>query len=372
MSDAEHMAPADRQVPPDRPVQPPRRRLRFGLALAVMVVLTALTAGAAVVYLYAQATRPFQGYTEPEQFVEVPAGAGAQVIARRLAEHGVIVDPRIFRLVVRLQADPRRLRAGEYRFDSPMSTVDVVRKLAAGDIYLHRITFAEGLTIEEKARVFEARGFGPASTFVEAARNPAPVAHLDPEAPDLEGYLFPDTYAVPRKTTAEQMVRVMVNRFEQVFGPDLRAKAEAGGLTVRQVVTFASIIEKETGRPEERPLVSAVFNNRLRLGMRLQTDPTVIYALQREGLYQGNLTRRGLAFDSPYNTYVYGGLPPGPIAAPGRASLEAVFQPAEADYLYFVSRNDGSHVFSRTLQEHNRAVQRWQIDYFREKRQARD
>ena len=163
----------------------------------------------------------------------------------------------------------------------------------------------------------------------------------------------------------------MVDRFEKVLTPEIRRAAEARGLTVRQLVTLASLVEKETAKPDERPLVAAVYSNRLKIGMGLQCDPTVIYALQRAGRYNGNLRRDDLLFDSPYNTYRYPGLPPGPIAAPGKGSLEAAASPADVDFVYFVSRNDGSHEFARTLDEHNRNVQRWQVQYFRDLRAKR-
>jgi UPF0755 protein len=159
----------------------------------------------------------------------------------------------------------------------------------------------------------------------------------------------------------------MVSRFEQVFGPDLREAAATRGLSVREVVTLASLVEEETARPEERPTVAAVYLNRLKVGMGLQCDPTVIYALQKAGKYTGNLTRADLALDSPYNTYKYAGLPPGPIASPGRPSIEAVLKPAEVDYLYFVSRNDGSHVFSRSYDEHRAKVKEFQVEFFKSK-----
>src|SRR5207248_7335261 len=183
-------------------------------------------------------------------------------------------------------------------------------------------------------------------------------------------YLFPDTYPLSRHTDAPKLVTLMVNRFERAYTPALRAAADAQGLSVHQAVTLASMIEKETARPEERPLVAAVYENRLRIGMGLQCDPTVIYALAREGKYTGNLRKDDLWFDSPYNTYRYPGLPPGPIASPGRASLEAAVHPAQVDFLYFVSRNDGTHAFARTLEEHNRNVQKFQVEYFRQKHAA--
>jgi UPF0755 protein len=248
-----------------------------------------------------------------------------------------------------------------------MTPSDVVAKLAKGDVYLRPITFREGLTIRQMAAVFEERGFGPRTEFERAAGNGQRIAGIDPDAPDLEGYLFPDTYALPRRTTADQLVERMVRRFEQTLTPELRARAAGRGLSVRELVTLASLVEKETARGEERPLVAAVYSNRLAIGMGLQCDPTVIYALERAGSYDGNLTRAGLQIDSPYNTYRYAGLPPGPIAAPGKASLEAAADPADVPYLYFVSRNDGSHAFATTLDEHNRNVHEWQVLYHRNK-----
>jgi UPF0755 protein len=218
------------------------------------------------------------------------------------------------------------------------------------------------------AAIYESKGFGPAKEFIDAAANASLVAAIDPEAKDLEGYLFPDTYKLPRKTTAALLVSRMVQSFMKALTPALIEAAEARQLTVRQFVTLASIVEKETGNKDERPLVAAVYSNRLRIGMPMQCDPTVIYALDRLGRYNGNLTREDLQIDSKYNTYRYPGLPPGPIASPGRASLEAAAHPAAADYLYFVSRNDGSHAFAATLDEHNRNVEKYQRQYFRDRR----
>jgi UPF0755 protein len=252
-----------------------------------------------------------------------------------------------------------------------MTPLEAIDKLARGEVYVVPLTFREGLTIAEMAQLYAAHGFGTASAFVAAARDPSPIRELDPEATDLEGYLFPETYPVARRVDAKTLVRQMVGRFQHILTPDVRAALDASGLSLRQAVTLASIVEKETARADERPVVASVYENRLRIGMALQCDPTVIYALQRAGRYDGNLRRADLAFDSRYNTYRYPGLPPGPIASPGRASIEAVLRPADADYLYFVSRNDGSHEFSRNLNEHNRNVQRYQVQYFRHKRSTR-
>ena len=311
--------------------------------------------------LFLAESRPYKGYAESEQFVDIPPGTGPASIGRRLVDAGVIRDSLGFRFELARSGSGRRLQAGEYRFDRPMTVKEVVAKIAHGDVYLLPITFREGLTIREMSQLFESKGFGQASEFVAAASDATPIHAIDPVARDLEGYLFPDTYAMPRRATAAQLVARMVSAFEKVLTPKLRADAEARGLSVRGLVTLASIVEKETGKAEERPLVAAVYANRLKTGMGLQCDPTVIYALERAGRYNGNLTRENLQFDSPYNTYRYAGLPPGPIASPGQASLEAAAHPADVPYVYFVSRGDGSHAFASTLDEHNHNVFEFQI-----------
>ena len=214
----------------------------------------------------------------------------------------------------------RRLKAGEYRFDREMTPLEVLDKIARGDVYLLSLTFREGLTIAEMAQVFETHGFGPAASFVSAASDASLVRDVDPAAKDLEGYLFPDTYSLPRGSDAARVVRAMVDRFQRVMTPELRQAAASRNFTVRQLVTLASIVEKETARPEERPLVAAVYANRLKIGMGLQCDPTVIYALQRAGRYTGNLRRDDLMFDSPYNTYRY----PGPAARADRGARQGI------------------------------------------------
>jgi len=332
------------------------------------VVLLLLVAASAAAFMYWRINEPFRGYQGAEQFVEIPQGAGSLAIGDRLADAGVMRDRSTYRVALWMTGKGRHLKAGEYRFDRPMTPFEVIDKIARGDVYVIHLTFPEGLTIAEMAQIFESHGLGSAASFVRATKDPAPIRALDPAATDLEGYLFPETYALPRHTDAAKLVQMMVGGFERVFTPALRAAAAARNLTVRQALTLASIVEKETARPDERPLVAAVYSTRLRIGMPMQCDPTVIYALLRAGTYNGNLRRDDLAFDSPYNTYRYPGLPPGPIASPGRGSLEAAVHPADADYLYFVSRNDGSHVFARTLDEHNRNVQKYQVQYFRDKR----
>jgi UPF0755 protein len=339
------------------------------LAALVLLLLVAAAAGAA--WFYTRVRAPYRGWSGTEQFVEIPQGAGSRTIGDRLVAGGVVRDHLTFRAALWLTGEGRRLKAGEYRFDRPMAPAEVIDKIARGDVYVVHVTFPEGLTTFDMANVFESHGFGTAASFVDAAKDTTPIRELDPEAKTLEGYLFPDTYALPRHTDAPQLVRMMVGQFQRAWTPDLRAAAAARHLTLHQTVTLASIVEKETAQPDERPLVAAVYENRLRIGMPMQCDPTVIYALELRGTYDGNIHKQDLAIDSPYNTYRYPGLPPGPIAAPGRASLAAAVHPADADFLYFVSRNDGTHVFARTLEEHNRNVQKFQIEFFRAQKAKR-
>jgi UPF0755 protein len=335
---------------------------------AIVLFLLLCVAAAAGWLFYQRFNQPYQGYDAPEQFVELHPGDGTQAIGRTLVEAGVVRDRNSFRAALWVTGAARKLKAGEYRFDRPMTATEVVERIARGDVYLRTITFPEGLTIREMAAAYESRGFGPARDFVNAAKNVALVADVDPGARTLEGYLFPETYSLPRRAGAPELVRMMVSRFYQVFPPSLRDEATARGLTVRQAVTLASLVEKETSRDDERPVVAGVYLRRLRVRMPLQCDPTVIYALELAGRYGGNLTKEGLAFPSPYNTYRVPGLPPGPIASPGRPSLEAAARPTDDGYLYFVSRNDGSHEFARTLDEHNRNVYKYQKRYFKQPR----
>jgi UPF0755 protein len=330
------------------------------------VLLVILIAGAGAAWWGQNLLRtPYRGFSGEEVFVEIPTGTGVASIAAKLAEAGVVPHALVFRAAARLADADRRLQAGEYRFTEAATPGDVVARLARGDVYTHAVTFREGLTIWETADVFAESGLGTREEFLSEVNNAERVRAIDPDARSLEGYLFPDTYRLPRSAGAAGTVDAMVNGFLRVWEAGLATAAAAEGMSAREVVTIASLVEKETASPPERPHVSAVYRNRLRIGMGLQCDPTVIYALQLAGKWHGNLTRENLRIDSPYNTYRYAGLPPGPIASSGRASLQAVVEPADVPYLYFVSRNDGTHVFATTLAEHNRNVLKWQIRFFR-------
>jgi len=334
--------------------------------IAIVVLLFAVLAGGAaalVSVVWGKIHQPYQGYETGEQYVDIPQGAGAGEIRRRLVEAGVVADDLTLRAALWWSGRSRSLKAGEYRFDRPITALDVVDKIANGDVYTRRLTFPEGLTIKEMAALYEMHGFGKGRDFVAAAADATLIHDLDPQAKDLEGYLFPETYALPRVAPAGQLIQLMVDRFKTTYQGVLQGRTDS--LTTRQLVTLASLIEKETAQAQERPIVSAVYRNRIKKGMGMQADPTVVYALVKAGRYDGNIRRADLDFDSPYNTYKYPGLPPGPIASPGRASLEAALSPSDVPYLYFVSRNDGTHVFAETLADHNANVFKYQVEYFR-------
>ena len=336
---------------------------------AIVVVLIAVLIGGCAALLsvaWGKIHEPYRGYEKGEQYVDIPQGASTGEIRRRLIEAGVVPDDLTLRAALWWSGRSRSLKAGEYRFDQPLAPLAVVDKIANGEVYTKRITFPEGLTIKEMAALYEMHGFGSARDFVAAASDGSLIHDLDPQAKDLEGYLFPETYALPRVAPAGRLVQQMVDRFRTTYQEVVQGRSDS--LTTRQVVSLASLVEKETAQATERPIVSAVYRNRIKKGMGMQADPTVVYALVKAGRYDGNIRRADLDFDSPYNTYKYPGLPPGPIASPGRASLEAALSPSDVPYLYFVSRNDGTHVFAETLVEHNANVFKYQVQYFRDQR----
>jgi peptidoglycan lytic transglycosylase G len=329
--------------------------------LAILTIVLGVLAGGGACFMHGRLTTPYRGFQGDEVFVELPMGTAVSEIASRLSAAGVVSDALTFRLAARLSGADRHLQAGEYRFSEAASAFQVVTRLAEGDVFTRPVTFPEGLTIKEMAVVFEKARLGTAIAFERAAADKALAAGFDPGAPSLEGYLFPSTYALGRQAGADATVRAMVEAFDHAFDAELRAEAAARHLSLREAVTLASLVEKETAQASERPIVAAVYHNRLAKRMPLQCDPTVVYALMRAGKWTGNIRRQDLQIQSPFNTYVNPGLPPGPIASPGRASLEAAVRPADVPYLYFVSRNDGTHVFAETLAEHNRNVAQWQL-----------
>ncbi|MGR0482118.1 MAG: endolytic transglycosylase MltG [Candidatus Electronema sp. V4] len=296
-----------------------------------------------------------------EVVVDIPKGAGSRQIKTLLGEKGLIKDDIRFLGLLRLlreieKKDPPTLRAGEFSLPLGLTPLQVIRFLHTAKPVQHRVTVPEGLTMAQIAEIFAKEGWADAAVFLQLCHDKQFIHNLEVEADSLEGYLFPETYSIVRgETEARAIISTMVRRFFAVW-KELGA-TESRELNRHQLLTLASIVEKETGAASERKSIAGVFYNRLRTGMRLQSDPTTIYGIKD---FNGNLTKADLLTATPYNTYAISGLPVGPICNPGKAALEAVLHPAEVPYLYFVSKNDGSHQFSSTLEEHNQAVRKYQ------------
>ena len=325
--------------------------------LAALLLLAACAAAGPGLWYRQYCTTP-TGLAE-ETTVIIPKGAGARRIGELLAEKGVLKNDIRYVALVRLSGLVPKLKAGEYRFAPGMTPPEILQKIADGKVEPHPVTVVEGLRLEQIAEVFARDGWVDAEKFLRLARDPAFIKQsgLKGDLPDnLEGYLFPDTYFMTREMNEEELLRRMVARFQSVW--DGLPEHGQSKLRRHEILTLASVVEKETGAAAERPLIARVFLNRLDQGMRLQSDPTVIYGMG--AAYTGKIRKADLRAATSHNTYVIPGLPPGPICSPGRAALAAVLAPAESDALYFVSKNDGAHVFSKTLAEHNRAVNVYQ------------
>lgn len=328
-----------------------RGPLRRFLLFATVGVAIAMLAGCVLAgYWY---FGPYRGF-RVETFVDIERGMSSREIGRELAERGVVRSRLAFAAIRALH--PRAtLQAGEYRFGSAQTPSQVFEKIRRGEIFYQDFTVPEGSNIFDIASLLEQSGMLDPNQFLKAAANPQAILDLDPVAPTLEGYLFPSTYRLTRKTTGKQLCDTMTREFRKQWtllgGHSLPAETH-------KVVTLASLIEKETALPQERPLVAAVFTNRLRLNMPLQCDPTTVYAALLDKRYRGVIHKSDLSSKNSYNTYTHDGLPPGPIANPGIASLKAALHPADADFLYFVAKADGSgsHQFSAQLMEHEKAV----------------
>jgi UPF0755 protein len=295
------------------------------------------------------------GVDKKEEIFLVRKGSGLKTVATELERRRLIKSKDLFILWVILKGSAGEIKAGEYSLNQTMAPVRIFNILASGAIKTYPLTIPEGLTAEQIADILAKRNLVDKMEFISLVRDKTLVASYHIDGPSLEGYLFPDTYVISKDIDARALIGLMVNRFWNVFNALIEGQRKLMPLV--EIVTLASIVEKETSLAEERPVIASVFLNRLKKRMRLESDPTVIYGLKD---FDGNLKRKDLRTPSPYNTYINYGLPPGPIANPGREALMAVINPAKTEYLYFVSKNDGSHYFSATLKEHNRAVARYQ------------
>jgi len=326
-----------------------RRLFRIGLLLALL--------GLAVgVYFYWWLEYPRRPPTGPAVVVDFPFGTPTAQIFQRLDREGVVRPAWLAELYYRVARSAAALQAGEYQFDRPTPLSTVLDRMERGDVLRHIVVVPEGLTAEETFELFWSRGISRPEAFRNALKNPQLVDSIAKGAPDLEGFLFPDTYVVTRSTSAHRVVETMLANFRRHFTPEMRARAQATGLSGRDAVILASIVQKETSLDREEPLIAGVYWNRLRHRMRLQADPTVAYALKRDGKWTGTLYRSDYGYESPFNTYLVDGLPPGPICNPGEGALKAAIAPAATDYLYFVADRTGGHTFSRTFEEHLEAI----------------
>jgi len=322
---------------------------------AILTILVALILAAG--YFYVALYRPYKGFGSEGVYVDVPRGASQRTISRLLAENGVVRSRIAFELLCRYRKQ-RTMQAGEYFFDHFVTAFDVYDAIVNGRVYVKEFVIPEGFTMFDIADLAAQNGFLTRDEFLAAARDPSLIHDIAPNALSLEGFLFPATYEFPRHMSGKDMAEAMVKKFRQVWA-SVETVNSGAPRNIQQIVTLASLVERETPLADERPHVAGVFENRLRVGQPLQCDPTVVYALTLAGQYGGKLAGRDLHFSSPYNTYRNKGLPPGPIANPGEAALRAALDPLATDDFYFVANTQGGHFFSKTLKEHNRNVVRY-------------
>lgn len=327
------------------------RKLLTGLLLLVLILL-AVIGGVAYQHLLMPVTPPQQ------VSYQVKPGASLSQVADDLQAAGVLRTANALKLFARLHDQSGQIKTGTYLFTDPATPEQILQRLVVGDVEKVNLTIPEGFTQTQIFQRIADQGYGRFDKLQQLSHDPDFIKSLQLDTPSLEGYLFPETYLFTPGISESNLLKMLVTQFQEQLDEKLIAKAKQHNLNLHQLVTLASIIEKETGQVDEMPLISSVFHNRLKRGIQLQTDPTVIYGLKN---FDGNLTRKHLKTPTPYNTYIIRGLPPGPIANPGRAALQAAAEPASTNYLYFVSRGDGSHHFSATLAEHNRAVRKYQL-----------
>jgi UPF0755 protein len=334
------------------------RPLLRKLLIAALFVVAALAAVG--IWFFSELRTPYYQNRQPETFVDIPRGAKASEAAVLLARSGIIRTRLPLMLYLRIAKRGRRIQAGEYRFFQASTPKQIADRLIRGDVYFRAITIPEGLTAEETIELVAKNGLGNRAEMEQAFLKTDWIRDIDPTAQNLEGYLFPETYHFKRKADSETIIKIMVNQFRSKLAKTLEAYPLPPGWNVSKIVILASMIEKEVKKPEEGPLVASVYFNRLEKKMSLDCDATIIYALKLAGDYKGRLRKADLGIASPYNTYLHYGLPPGPICNPGVSSIRAALNPARTDYFYYVSRNDGTHQFSKDYGSHVRAVDRYQ------------
>jgi UPF0755 protein len=343
----------------DQPAKSFRQRLQSKLILISSLIL--VTGIVFIVLLYNYGNTP-TSYSHEEQVVEIKPGMTLRQVSHYLTDKKLLDEPSAFVLYTYFQGKQNRIQAGEYRFSPSMPPWKILESLTNGTAILYTVTIPEGYRITEIAELLEKKGLVNKEEFIAETRDKELLDALQvPSGGSLEGYLYPETYKFSKAAGAKRIVKTLVDTFKlRVQKPELMQQAKAGKLTFHEIVTLASLIEKETGLGTERKLISSVFHNRLVKKMRLQTDPTVIYAMVN---FDGNIRKKDLSIDSPYNTYKHFGLPPGPIASPGLDSIRAALAPDHSDFLYFVSRKDGSHQFSTNYEDHTRAIQKYQLSH---------
>ena len=327
-----------------------RKRIALIFTAITCVLMVAIILGFGMFF-----TRPAQK-DGIDQVITIREGMSLKEVAGTLKSKGIIINKDLFILWTRLLGNSRKIKAGEYLLNSGMTPARIIEILTKGIIITYTVTVPEGFSIEQIGNILDESGLADKNSFISLAHEPGVIKKYGISGPSLEGFLYPDTYEFGKGLPPLLIIDVMVKRFREIIGPYMK-RIEELGMKVEEVITLASIVEKEAGNAEEMPLIASVFLNRLKKGMRMESDPTVIYGMNN---FTGNLTRKDLLESTPYNTYVIRGLPPGPISNPGLASIKAVLYPVETDYLYFVSKNDGTHYFSVSIEEHNRAVWTYQ------------
>ncbi|MCK5311028.1 MAG: endolytic transglycosylase MltG [Desulfobacteraceae bacterium] len=289
----------------------------------------------------------------------IKPGQNLSVISDNLQNQGIIKSSFFFKILVSYKESAKELKAGEYMLSASKTPLQILFIITKGSVKLYKLTIPEGLNVKEIAQRVENAGFGTKENFILLADSKIFTKELGINQVNLEGYLYPETYFFPKNTSQKKIIKAMVKTFNKAYTPEFRKQTIDMGFSIHEIVTLASIIEKETGAAKERPVISSVFHNRLKKGMRLESDPTVIYGIKD---FNGNITRKDLRTWTPYNTYKIKALPPGPIANPGGMSIKAALYPATTDYIFFVSKKDTTHKFSKTMKEHNKAVRKYQLN----------